>query len=351
MNQLRRLKRVNSVAATVGFDHGKMRETDFVAMPQVGAEVKLKRPLLGTAGADTFLYSTSRVHWSDDLLVPSAPVAVGLPALVRQFIAAMSARGISPDELRTAFGEEFEILGDWPADAHWPTLVATLPVNDAVHGRKIAEALTSVDIAGAAWTRSDKNGATVCSVQPFANFVPVRLTIAVSERTMIIGSDADSVEAALSRVAQPAGELEKSAIFRDAAAQVPPADSAFNYVDTRLFYERADAAARPLLLMGAAFYPALAQTVDFSKWPAPEAIAKHLTPIVMSQRYDHDGYVTESVGPITFREVTIGVAGAVGGLFLYLQDGRKTRDLLPTGPTSPAMVPVAPSASPSASPL
>jgi hypothetical protein len=103
--------------------------------------------------------------------------------------------------------------------------------------------------------------------------------------------------------------------------------------------------------MGAAFYPALAQTVDFSKWPAPEAIAKHLTPIVMSQRYDHDGYVTESVGPVTFREVTIGVAGAVGGLFIYLQDGRKTRDLLPTGPTSPAMVPVAPSASPSASPL
>jgi len=86
-----------------------MRETDFVAMPQVGAAEKLKRPLLGTAGAATFLYSASRVHWSDDLLAPSAPAAVGLPALVRQFIAAMSARGISLDELRTAFGEEFEI--------------------------------------------------------------------------------------------------------------------------------------------------------------------------------------------------------------------------------------------------
>ena len=310
----------------------------------------MKRPLLGSAGAATFLYSASRVHWSDNLLAPSAPAAVGLPALVRQFIAEMSARGISLDELRTAFGEEFEIVGDWPADAQWPTLLAALPVNDAARGRKIAEALTSVEIAGTAWTRSDKNGATLYSLRPFGGFVPVCPTIAVSEKMMIAGSDTGAVETALSRVAQPAGELEKSAIFRDAAGQVPPADSAFNYVDTRLFYERADAAARPLLLMGAALFPGLAQTVDFSKWPAPEAIAKHLSPIVMSQRYDDDGYVTESVGPVTLREATIGLAVAVGGLFIYLQDGLKSRDLLPTGPTNPVMVPVAPSASPSASP-
>ena len=351
MDQLQRLKQVRSVAAAVGFDHGKMRETDFVAMPQVGAEQRLKRPLLGTAGVDTFLYSASRVHWSDNLLVPSAPAAVGLPALVQQFIAAMNARGISLDELRTAFGEEFEIMGNWAADTQWPTLVATLPVNDAARGRKIAEALTSVEIAGAAWTRSDENGATVYRVQPFGGFVPVCPAIAISETIMIVGSETDAVEAVLSRVAQPAGELEKSAIFRDAAALVPPADSAFNYVDTRLFYERADAAARPLLLMGAAFYPALAQTVDFSKWPAPEAIAKHLSPIVMSQRYDRDGYVTESIGPLTFREATIGLALAVGGLFFYLQDGLKNRDLLPTSTTNPAAALPAPSASPGASPF
>lgn len=351
MDQLQRLKQVRSVAAAVGFDHGKMRETDFVAMPHAGAEEKLKRHLLGTAGANTFLYSASRVHWSDNLLAPSAPTAVGLPALVRQFTAAMTTRGISLDELRTAFGEELEIVGDWPADAHWPTLVATLPVNDSARGRKIVEALTSVEIAGAAWTRSDENGVAVYSAQPFGGFHPVRPSIAVSDTRIIVGLDAAAVGAALSRVAQPTGELDKSAIFRDAAALVPPADSAFNYVDTSLFYQRADAAIRPLLLMGAALYPGLAQTVDFSKWPAPEEIAKHLSPIVMSQRYDNDGYVTESVGPVTFREATIGLAVAVGGLFFYLQDGLKNLDLSPANSTNPAAVPVAPSASPSASPL
>jgi hypothetical protein len=350
MDQLQRLKQVRSVAAAVGFEHGKMCETDFVAMPQLGAEKKLRRPLLGTAGADTFLYSASRVHWSDNLFAPSGPAAVGLSALVRQFTAAMSTRGILLDELRKAFGEELEIVGDWAADAHWPTLVATLPVNDAARGRKIVEALTSVEIAGATWARSDENGVTVYSTQPFGGFVPVRPAVAVSDTMMMVGSDAGAVAATLSRVARPTGELEKSAIFRDASAQVPPADAAFNYVDTRLFYERADAAARPLLLMGAAFYPALATTVDFSKWPAPEAIAKHLSPIVMSQRYDRDGYVTESVGPVTFREATIGVAGAVGCVFIYLQDGLKNRDLLQTSPINSATVPVAPSPSPSASP-
>ena len=95
MDQLQRLRQVQSVAAAIGFENGKMRETDFVAMPQVSAEKKLQRPMLGAAGTNTFLYSDSRVHWSDNLLASSAPAAVGLPALVQQFTAAMRARGIA----------------------------------------------------------------------------------------------------------------------------------------------------------------------------------------------------------------------------------------------------------------
>ena len=255
MDQLQRFKEVRNVAVAVGFDHGKLRETDFVAMPQLGAEKRLEQPLLGTAGAETFLYSASRVHWSENLLAQSAPAAVGLPALVRQFIAAMSTHGISLDDLRTAFGEELEVVGDWPAEAHWPTLIATLPSKDVSRGRKIVEALTSVEIAGAAWKRSDENGATVYSAEPFGGLVSVRPAIAVSDAMVIVGSDAAAVEAALGRFAQPEKKLEKSAIFREAVAQVAPAETAFNYVDTRLLYERVDAALRPFLLMGAASYP------------------------------------------------------------------------------------------------
>src|SRR5204862_8924 len=77
---------------------------------------------------------------------------------------------------------------------------------------------------------------------------------------------------------------------------------------------------RPLLLMGTALSPALGKNVDPAKLPPPEAIAKHLSPIVMSQRYDKEGYVTESLGPVTFREATIGLVGTLAGLFVSLPE-------------------------------
>jgi hypothetical protein len=352
MDQLKRLSQLQSIAATVGFDRGKMRETDFVAMPQVSAESKLQHPLLGTAGANTFFYSDSRVHWSDNLLAGSAPAAIGLPALVQQFTAAAKAQGISLEDLRKAFGEELEIIGDWPANSHWPTLIATLPVNDISRAKKIVAALASVEIGGAPWNRSDENGAIFYQAQPFAGFIPINPAMAVSETLLFAASDAAALKAAVARVTPPAGELAKSTLFKDAAALLPAAESAFAYVDTRLLYARIDAAVRPLILMSATFNPALAKTVNPSKLPPPEVITQHLSPIVMSQRYEKDGYVTESVGPVTFREASIGAAGAVGRLCIYLRQGLNPGALLqqnPPGPTPPTLL--SPTASPTPSPF
>src|SRR5947208_16527535 len=63
-----------------------------------------------------------------------------------------------------------------------------------------------------------------------------------------------------------------------------------------------------MLLMATAFIPSVASSIDPTKLPSPEIITKHLSPIVSSQRYDHDGYVAESVGPITLDQSAIGVA-------------------------------------------
>ncbi len=46
--------------------------------------------------------------------------------------------------------------------------------------------------------------------------------------------------------------------------------------------------------------PGMSDNVDVGKLPQPEIVAKHLSPIVSSQRYEADGYVTESVGPDHF---------------------------------------------------
>ena len=82
---------------------------------------------------------------------------------------------------------------------------------------------------------------------------------------------------------------------------------AFVYVDTAMLYSRLDAALRPMLLMSAAFMPAISDYVDVGKLPSAEIVAKHLSPIVSWQRYERDGYVTESVGPVTLSEAAVGI--------------------------------------------
>jgi hypothetical protein len=60
--------------------------------------------------------------------------------------------------------------------------------------------------------------------------------------------------------------------------------------------------------MAAAFFPAVAGSIEPAKLPAPEVVTKHLSPIVSSQRYDGDGYVAESIGPITLDQLGLAVA-------------------------------------------
>lgn len=346
INQLDRLKAVRAVATTFGFDSGKMHETDFVAMPLMGAEKKFEQRLLEVAGADTFFYSVARISWSEGMFSPTAAGAVGLPAAWQQITASLKARGIAESDLQAAFGDELEIIGTWRADSRWPVLQASLPVKDPARARKLAEALTSVEIAGTEWTRSEKNGATYYSSQLAGGILPLQIALAVSDQMMLAGSDTAEIETTLTRLPAPNGEFQKSAVFRDAAKQVPAAESAFNYIDTRLLVERADATIRPLLSMGAAVAPTLVNHIDPTKLPPTEAITKHLSPIVMSQRYEKEGYVTESLGPVTFRAAAVGLAGTIAAAFIDLQDRFKAGGVVPN-PLSPATATASPTPSPS----
>jgi len=356
--QVERLKSIRSVAAALGFEKGKMRETDFVAMPRIGAEKKLSRPLLAAAGVNTFFYSASRMYWPDNIFSASAPGATGLAALIQQFNTAMQTRGISGDDLRQAFGDELEIAGAWPIDARGPTIVAALPVADPLRARKVIDALVSVELAGTAWVSTKKDSATIFSTPPFGGLVPLSLNLALGDKMMFFATDSTALESTMSQMGRDGGELQKSEQFRSATGQLPPGNCAFNYVDTRLLCERINASLRPLVVVGATLYPALGKSIDLSKLPPPKVIAKHLSPIVMSQRYEEDGYVTESLGPVTFREGAIGVAAVIGSSLFYLREGLKTGGLLPgipalTAPTpapSPSPTPLLPSATPSPSP-
>jgi hypothetical protein len=103
-----------------------------------------------------------------------------------------------------------------------------------------------------------------------------------------------------------------------------------------------------MLFMGAAFLPGIAETIDLNKLPAPEVITKHLSPIVMSQSYERDGYMAESIGPVTIYQTLLG-AGALGGAAAVLYQQQTHGSMLTHNRPSPGPV-IAPALSPSPSP-
>jgi hypothetical protein len=358
-SQLERLKSIRSIATTLGFNHGKMHETDFVAMPRIAPELKLTRTLLPAADADTFFYSCSRMRWPDELFSPTAPAASGLAALLGQCTSTFRAHGIGRQDLGAAFGNEVEIVGEWPTGAHWPSALVALPVADRGKAQKAVDVLTAGDLAGETWQRTEKGGATIYTAQPFAGIVPLTLTLAISDRMFFAGTNQPMVEAAMTTIGRAAGELQKSANFLEASAQVPAGDTGFSYIDTKLLFDRLDAAIRPLLVMGATIYPTLGKMVDVANLPQAEAVTKHLSPIVMSQRYQGGGYLSESVGTVSFRGATLGAAAAVGVTVFSLRDALENSGLLkknlpnpfsPSGAAGPSPTPSSSSGSPSTSP-
>jgi hypothetical protein len=268
---------------------------------------------------------------------------IGWVGGVQKVTSALSASGITLEEWKSAFGAELGLLGNWPANSQWPSLFIALPVKDPAKANHIVAAMTTGNAADAEWTHQEKEGVHYYSSPSKAQLFSFSPTIALSDRTLVAGADPGSVEAAMKRSATGSSELAATRNFQTAERAVPTAHQAFAYVDPALIYTRIDATLRPLLIMGAAFMPGIADTVELSKLPSADVITKHLSPVVMSQSYDRDGYVAESVGPVPFYQTILGAVttgSAAAGIYR-----RQTQGSMPS--QSPLS---APTASPSPSP-
>jgi hypothetical protein len=204
-------------------------------------------------------------------------------------------------------------------NARWPSLFATLPVKDPAKARNILGIITTTNGDSFQWTQKDKDGVRYFSTRSGGQLFSISPTIGLSDRMLVAGADGESVEAVMKRSASGTSELATSKIFLRAERTVPTAKQAFTYIDPALIYTRIDATLRPILLWSAAFLPGIADTVDLNKLPASEIIARHLSPIVMSQSYDGDGYIAESVGPITLCQAIVGVGGLGGAAAILYQ--------------------------------
>jgi hypothetical protein len=345
-DQMSILRQLHSFCGTLAFDGGKMRDVLFVGMPKLMETGPLTRSSLIFGTKETFLYVAGFLNLTKQMQWPATPTAApgfaGWPQKIRD---RLEAKGVTLDEWNSAFGPEFGLIGDWPDGARWPAILGTLPVKDSAKAARIVNIITTLD-EDATWKRAQRDGVDYFSLQSWGSFFSLAPTMALSGRVFVAGADLGSVEAAMKRAGDERSELSASQNFQTAERTVPAAQQTFAYVDPALLYTRLDAALRPMLMMAAAFMPSISDHVDLSKYPAPEIITRHLSPIVMSQNYDRDGYVTESVGPITFHQaVGGGVAIGAASAFAYQKQQRGG-----AGGVAPLAIPTAPRPAPSPNP-
>ena len=297
------LEKMRCITGSMRFENGKIHDALFLGMPKLDQNTTLTRSSLSLGTKETFFYLAMLLNLGErmDTLNQAAAFAG------TKIFQALSDSGITAADWKAAFGIELGSLATWPSSARWPSLLVTIPVTDATKSRQIVETLVRAD-EERSWTATEKDGVSYLSKQTAASFVAITPTIALSDRVLIAGLDPTSVEEAIKRARGSSSELAGSQTYKAAERLLPAPTNFFAYIDPAQLYSRLDASLRPMLLMAAAFVPAVASSIDPTKLPAPEVITKHLSPIVSSQRYDGDGYVVESIGPITLDQLGIGVA-------------------------------------------
>jgi hypothetical protein len=297
------LEKMRCIAASTRFENGKIHDVLFLGMPKLEHNITLTRSSMSLGTKETVFYLAMLLNLGEriDTLNQAASLAGA------RIFQALADSGVTADDWKAAFGLELGSLADWPSSAQWPSLLLTLPVMDAAKAGKIVEALIGAD-ENAIWTQTEKGGIRYFSKQSAASLVAITPTIGLSDRILIAGFNPVSVEEAMKRSGAGSSGLSDSQAYKAASRLLPAPTNFFAYVDMALLYSRLDASLRPMLLMAAAFMPAVGGSVDPTKLPSAEIITKHLSPIVSSQRYDRDGYVAESVGPITLDQSAIGLA-------------------------------------------
>ena len=310
------LRQIRSVSVATVFDNGKIRDVLFVAMPKSAEQAELTRGSLALATGETFLYLATILNLPAEFggTKSMPPMAgAGVASGLQGFASRLGASGITLEDWNTAFGSELGVIGEWPANARFPALLATLPVRDAAKADQIASVLTDSTNEGSRWAVAERDGIRYYSQPPHNPLVPISPTLGLGRERAVLGLDAGSVGAAMSRAtAQMDSQLATSDRFKAAEAAVGTPRQSFTYLDTAQLYTKLDAAVRPMLIMGAAFVPSIAQTVDLNKVPPAEVVTRHLSPIVVSQRYEDEGYLTESVGPVSIYHAAVAIAAASG---------------------------------------
>jgi len=339
------IERIQSYAHAMVFDGARIRDIGFATMPQL-SQTKLERTTLALAPAETLLYGANIVNMQQQFDWLLQPAGSGSMAGPLQLISnALTSAGVTKEDWKAAFGDEISIMAAWPANAQVPNAVFTIAVRDGARARKIAYAIAS----SSGWQKISRSNAEYYTAPTSGMLAIVSPTIAVSDRFLVAGLNAASVDGVISPAPAASG-LAGSEKFRSASKLVPDPSQIFVYLDLAGLYSRLDATVRPILQVGAALVPGISERLDPNKLPPAEAVTKHLSPVVASTSYVNGGYRSESAGTITVEQAAIAGGAAYVGTMIFQQHqgkgGSPPAAAIPPGPPLPSPGGVLPSPTP-----
>ena len=221
------------------------------------------------------------------------------------------------NDLLAVLGDEIIFESSPPSTPGIAVLKVTVKVTDEAKAQACIEKIVqTASGATVAIQKLDHKGTPVFMVTFPGTFVPVQPTFAVGNGRLIVGTSMPLVTAALDAAGPPARSLAAKGDFIDQRARLPEDASMVSYAEIKrsvaTTYPAMQAGLSTLMSMAG---PSIPENRLVEKLPDVSVITPHLFGSVGTLRWDGEGFMLESYGPLG-GAMNPGGAGtvAVGGI-------------------------------------
>ncbi len=309
--QLAELKKIEAVTFATKMEGAQMHDTMFVLHAGASKGEPLAQGALALSSTDTLLFYDGRFQMPAALDPAQNPTLAPVAALGGDWFAWMQnivkALGGSGGEL----GVQIDLAGG----TLQPGFLLTVETRDVATAERLAAAVAGSPADAGSWERGSAEGAPTFTLKMPLIAAVATPVMTVNGKFVLLALNPESLKSAIDRRKVGSPNLAKTERFRGAEKRVVKPSEAFGYVDARALFEQIYATAQFPLMVWMMASPEAGKVVDAKKLPPVEVIAKHLGPMVYSQAAVENGTLAESVGPVTFLQVLVGIVG--GGAAMY----------------------------------
>lgn len=286
-SQIEELKSAEAVGGTLKIDGRLQRDAIFVLRPSREDSLpKLAHPAMSLTTKDTTLFF--------DFVLNFAAIPSLVDGFADEYPKAAALAGPLAEAAAQIYGPECALVANWPDGNMTPTPLVAVTIKDEARSSDFL-AQTVGSLPGA--IRQDLNGHTVYSFPTgYAS-----LSLAQANGFLLLGMSQEALFQS-GDLKKTEGTLREAADFKDAVSAFETANEAFCYIETSTVFTRLYNSFVPVIRFGAAMMPNLKKQIDVSKLPKAETIAKHLPPIVLSQKRTTEGTLVESSGPVSMTQ-------------------------------------------------